>query len=202
MSALEQVNEGQPLGVAVVGAGYWGPNLARNFSASGEWDLRWVCDLEEGRAEQIAGPSARTTPDLDVVLADPGVAAIAVATPAGTHSEIAMRAIQAGKHVLVEKPLASTYSAGEAMVLAAEHAGVSLMCDHTFCYTPVVDYLKSVVADGTLGDVQYFDSVRINLGLVQHDIDVLWDLAPHDLSILDYVLPDGLQAGRCGGPRR
>ena len=184
-----------PLGVAVVGAGYWGPNLARNFSASAAWDLRWVCDLDEGRAERIAGPSTQTSPDLAEVLADPDVAAVAVATPASTHSEIAMQAIEAGKHVLVEKPLASTYADGEAMVLAAERAGVVLMCDHTFCYTPVVEYLKSIVADGTLGDVQYFDSVRINLGLVQHDIDVLWDLAPHDLSILDYVLPDGLQAG-------
>ena len=152
-----------------------------------------MCDLDQARAERIAGPSTRTSSDLAEVLADPDVAAIAVATPASTHSEIAMRAIEAGKHVLVEKPLASTYADGEAMVRAAELAGVALMCDHTFCYTPVVEYLKSIVADGTLGDVQYFDSVRINLGLVQHDIDVLWDLAPHDLSILDYVLPDGLR---------
>ena len=119
--------------------------------------------------------------------------AVAIATPASAHSEIALRSLEAGKHVLVEKPLASTYADGEAIVLAAERLGVVLMCDHTFCYTPVVEYLKSIVDDGTLGDIQFFDSVRINLGLVQNDIDVLWDLAPHDLSILDYVLPDGLR---------
>ncbi len=183
-----------PLVAAVVGAGYWGPNLARNFAKSGDWDLRGVCDLDQGRAANVAaGTGAGTTTDLDEVLSDPEVTAVAVATPASTHAEIALRAIRAGKHVLVEKPLASTYADGEAIVAAAEDAGVRLMCDHTFCYTPAVEYLQEIVDDGTLGDVQFFDSVRINLGLVQHDIDVLWDLAPHDLSILDYVLPDGLR---------
>jgi predicted dehydrogenase len=183
-----------PLGVAVVGAGYWGPNLARNFASGPDWDLRWVCDLDQARAQKAAGSSgARTTPDLADVLADPDVHAVAIATPASTHSGIALQAIDAGKHVLVEKPLASNYADGEAIVVAAEQQGLVLMCDHTFCYTPAVQYLKSIVDDGTLGDVQFFDSVRINLGLVQHDIDVLWDLAPHDLSILDYVLPDGLR---------
>jgi predicted dehydrogenase len=186
--------ERMPLGVAVVGAGYWGPNLVRNFAASDDWDVRWVCDLDEARAARIAtGVNARTTTDLEVVLADPDVQAIAIATPASTHAPIALRAIETGRHVLVEKPLASTYSAGEAIVTAAEAAGVLVMCDHTFCYTPTVEYLKSIVDDGTLGEVLFFDSVRINLGLVQHDIDVLWDLAPHDLSILDFVLPDGLR---------
>ena len=184
----------QPLGAAVIGAGYWGPNLARNFSTSPDWDLRWVCDLDTARAQRAAGASgADVTADLEQVLSDPAVAAVAIATPASTHASIALKALEAGKHVLVEKPLASTYADGEAMVAAAERNGLVLMTDHTFCYTPVVEYLKGIVDDGTLGDVQFFDSVRINLGLVQHDIDVLWDLAPHDLSILDYVLPDGLR---------
>ncbi len=193
---LSDQNDATPekYGVAVVGAGYWGPNLVRNFAASPDWDLRWVVDLDEARAERIAETAgARTTTDLEVALADPDVHAIAIATPASTHAAIALRAIEAGRHVLVEKPLASTYAAGEQIVAAAEAAGVAVMCDHTFCYTPTVEFLKSIVDDGTLGDVQFFDSVRINLGLVQSDIDVLWDLAPHDLSILDYVLPDGLR---------
>lgn len=183
----------QRLGAAVIGAGYWGPNLARNFATSPDWELRWVCDLDLDRARQIAGPGASASNDLESVLADPGVSAVAIATPASTHGPIALRAIEAGKHVLVEKPLADTYANGEAIVAAADQKGVVLMCDHTFCYTPAVDYLRSIVADGTLGNIQFFDSVRINLGLVQHDIDVLWDLAPHDLSILDFVLPDGLR---------
>lgn len=185
----------ETMGVAVVGAGYWGPNLTRNLIASPHWDLRWLCDLDLSRAQKVLGPasSARATTSFDEVLADPEVAAVAIATPAGTHAKLALAAIAAGKHVLVEKPLAATYADGLAVVEAARAAGLTLMCDHTFCYTPVVEYLRKIVNDGTLGDVQYFDSVRINLGLVQHDIDVLWDLAPHDLSILDYVLPDGLR---------
>lgn len=179
--------------MAVIGAGYWGPNLARNFSASPSWDLRWICDLDLDRARQVAGFGVNISDDVGVALADPAVHAVAIATPASTHGGIALKAISAGKHVLIEKPLASTYSDGEVIVAAAKRQGVVLMCDHTFCYTPVAEYLRSIVADGTLGDIQYFDSVRVNLGLVQHDIDVLWDLAPHDLSILDFVLPDGLR---------
>jgi predicted dehydrogenase len=180
-------------GVAVVGAGYWGPNLARNFAASPQWDLRWICDLDLDRARRIAGSETRITADIGEVLADPEVHAVAIATPASTHHGVALRAIEAGKNVLIEKPLASTFAEGREIVEAADAHGVVLMCDHTFCYTPAAEFLRKSVADGTLGDIQYFDSVRINLGLVQHDIDVLWDLAPHDLSILDFVLPGGLQ---------
>ena len=193
MKLTEESGASRPLGVAVVGAGYWGPNLARNFSASPEWDLRWVCDLDTDRARRIAGPSTKVSEDVAEALADPKLHAVAIATPANTHSAIALQAIEAGKHVLIEKPLACTYSDGEAIIGAANRQGVVVMCDHTYCYTPAVECLRSIVADGTLGDIQFFDSVRINLGLVQRDVDVLWDLAPHDLSILDFVLPDGLR---------
>ena len=193
MKLTEGSGASSPLGVAVVGAGYWGPNLARNFSASPEWDLRWVCDLDTDRARRIAGPSTEVSEDVAEALADRKLHAVAIATPANTHSAIALQAIEAGKHVLIEKPLACTYSDGEAIIGAADRQGVVVMCDHTFCYTPAVECLRSIVAEGTLGDIQYFDSVRINLGLVQRDVDVLWDLAPHDLSILDFVLPDGLR---------
>ena len=183
----------RPLGVAVVGAGYWGPNLVRNFRALPAFDLAWVCDLSRERAEQAIGPrsTVRVTDALEDVLADPDIDAVAVATPAGTHTEVVLACLDAGKHVLVEKPLAASVAEGEKLVAAAEQKGLVLMCDHTYCYTPAVRKVRELTLRGELGDLQYFDSVRINLGLVQRDIDVFWDLAPHDLSILDVVLPDG-----------
>lgn len=182
----------RPLGVAVVGAGYWGPNLVRNFAASPDWELRWVCDLDEARARHVVGAqtSVRVTTSLDDVLSDPGVDAVAIATPASTHAAVGLACLDAGRHVLIEKPLASTVVEGEKLVAAAAASGLTLMCDHTYCYTPAVRKIRQLVDDGVLGDIQYVDSVRINLGLIQPDIDVVWDLAPHDLSILDYLLAD------------
>lgn len=179
------------LGAAVVGAGYWGPNLIRNFCSSPEWDLRWVCDLDEQRAQQVVGPYSRiaVTTSLEQVLNDPAVDAVAIATPASSHAELGVACLDAGRHVLIEKPLAPTVVQGEKLLAAAEHNDAVLMCDHTYCFTPAVQRLRALVDGGVLGEVQYVDSVRINLGLVQRDIDVLWDLAPHDLSILDFVLP-------------
>jgi predicted dehydrogenase len=181
------------LGLAVVGAGYWGPNLARNIQALPDLRLEWMCDLDEERARRAVGPYSmvRVTTDLDDVLADPAVHAVAVATPAQTHFDIATAALNAGKHVLVEKPLATSYAAAEELVRLADDRGLALMCDHTYCYTPAVAKIRELVQSGVLGDIQYVDSVRVNLGLVQRDIDVLWDLAPHDLAILDFVLPAG-----------
>ena len=181
------------VGVAVIGAGYWGPNLVRNAIQSSHLRLLAVCDQERQRAAAVAAPyaSIRATGDLEEVLADPEVEAVAIATPAGSHLQVAMAALEAGKHVLVEKPLASSFAEGRALCRAADERGVILMCDHTYCYTPAVQRIRELVHTGVLGDLQFFDSVRINLGLVQRDIDVLWDLAPHDLSILDFVLPEG-----------
>jgi predicted dehydrogenase len=183
------------LGVAVVGTGYWGPNLVRNFQASPEWDLRWVCDLDQERAERVAGraPGTRVTADLDDVLNDPDVHAVAVATPAATHTEVVLACLEAGRHVLVEKPLAPSLAEGEKLVTVAEDRGLVLMCDHTYCYTPAVTKIRELLSAGELGDLHFFDSVRINLGLVQRDVDVVWDLAPHDLSILDSILPPGIE---------
>jgi predicted dehydrogenase len=182
---------GERIGVAVVGAGYWGPNLVRNFSGSEEFDLRWLCDLNEGRARQVLGPNStvRVTTSLDDVLDDPDVVAVAVATPAATHGPIGVTCLESGRHVLIEKPLAASVGEGEKLVSVAADRELVLMCDHTFCYTPAVQRIRSYIDEGVLGDLQYMDSVRINLGLVQPDIDVLWDLAPHDLSIFDYLLP-------------
>jgi predicted dehydrogenase len=185
----------EPIGVAVVGAGYWGPNLARNFAASGQFRLAWVVDLDEARAQRAIGrySTVGTTDDLAVVLADDSVGAVAIATPAATHVDLVLDALRAGKHVLVEKPLAATYGDGLRLVEEAERSGLVLMCDHTYCYTPAVSKIREIVRSGELGDLHFIDSVRINLGLVQQDIDVLWDLAPHDLSILDSILPDGIE---------
>jgi predicted dehydrogenase len=181
------------IGVAVIGAGYWGPNLVRNLTASDRFDLRWVCDLDEDRARRTVGrySTVGVTRDVQTVLDDDRVQAVAVATPAATHADVAHAALAAGKHVLVEKPLASSYAAAAELVATAERLGLVLMCDHTYCYTPAVRRIRELVHAGVLGDVQFVDSVRVNLGLVQRDVDVLWDLAPHDLSILDFVLPQG-----------
>ncbi|QFZ16170.1 Gfo/Idh/MocA family protein [Saccharothrix syringae] len=182
------------VGVAVIGAGYWGPNLVRNIQATPDLRLVTLCDLDVERAKAVLGrySTVRATSSLDEVLADPEVEAVAVATPAATHLPVAQAALEAGKHVLVEKPLAANYADGLKLVELAEERGLTLMLDHTFCYTPVVRRLRELVHAGELGDIQYIDSVRINLGLVQPDIDVLWDLAPHDLSILDSILPAGV----------
>jgi len=183
------------LGVAVVGAGYWGPNLIRNFRAADDWDLVAVCDLDTERARRVLGqaPGIDVTADLDAVLAREDVDAVAIATPARTHHAIAEAALRAGKHVLVEKPLAHTREAGQAMVDLARELGLVLMADHTYCYTPAVLAIRDLISRGELGEILFVDSVRINLGLVQPDVDVFWDLAPHDLSILDFILPGGLR---------
>jgi predicted dehydrogenase len=182
-----------PVGMAVVGAGYWGPNLVRNALQSQATKLIAVCDADYVRADRLAGSYAdvQATDQLRLLLEDSEVEAVAIATPPASHLEVAMAAIEAGKHVLVEKPLASSYADGLALVNAADERGVVLMCDHTYCYTPAVQRIRELLHAGTLGDLQFVDSVRINLGLVQRDVNVLWDLAPHDLSILDYILPDG-----------
>jgi predicted dehydrogenase len=183
--------------VAVIGAGYWGPNLVRNFRAAADWDLVAVCDLDADRAARVIGPRSTVEVETSVerLLARTDLDAVAIATPARTHSPIAVAALRAGKHVLVEKPLADTVEAAQAMLDAAERAERVLMIDHTFCYTPAVAAIRQAVADGVLGDILYIDSVRINLGLVQPDVNVFWDLAPHDLSILDFILPGGLPDG-------
>ncbi|GAB2457885.1 putative dehydrogenase [Conyzicola lurida] len=184
-----------PLNVAVVGAGYWGPNLARNFAASTDWRLAAICDLDETRAQLLARQVGHVDvhTDLTELLARPDIDAIAVATPARTHHGVVLAALLAGKHVLVEKPLADSREHAVEMVRAAESRGLTLMADHTYCYTPAVLKIRELIAEGALGDLLFIDSVRINLGLVQPDVDVFWDLAPHDLSIIDFILPGGLR---------
>ena len=185
----------RPVGVGVVGAGYWGPNLVRNLQHSADVELRWVCDIDEARLTSVLGrySTVRSTTRLDDLLDDDAVDAVVVATPAATHESIGSAVLTAGKHLLMEKPLASTAEGGRRLVALAESRDLVLMCDHTYCYTPAVQRIKEMIADDLLGEIHYVDSVRINLGLVQRDVDVLWDLAPHDLAILDHVLPADLR---------
>jgi predicted dehydrogenase len=180
-----------PIGFAVIGAGYWGPNLVRTALATPGLQLEWLCDLDVERATAVLGPRTRVraTESFDEVLVDRSVSAIAIATPADTHFNLVRAALEAGKHVLVEKPLTSCVAEGEKLAELARRSGLVLMCDHTYCYTPAVQRIRELIAGGQIGEVQFIDSVRINLGLVQPDVDVLWDLAPHDLSIMDFVLP-------------
>lgn len=176
--------------VAVVGAGYWGPNLVRNFSATPNVELAWVCDLDQARLDDISRKFRveRTTTNYAEVLADPTVTAVAIATPVNTHRPLGEAALRAGKHVWIEKPLAGNAEDAEALVKLAHERNLRLLCDHTFVYTPAVRKIRELIASGELGDVLYFDSVRVNLGLFQSDANVVWDLGPHDISIAQYVL--------------
>ncbi|MDL1986150.1 MAG: Gfo/Idh/MocA family oxidoreductase [Deltaproteobacteria bacterium] len=178
--------------IGVIGCGYWGPNLIRNFVTCPETELVWACDLDEIRLQKVLRPypSVRQTTDLEEVLKDNGVDAIAIATPVHSHFPIAKACLESGKHVLIEKPLASSVAQGEELVNLAEKNNLRLMCDHTFCYTGAVRKIQEIVKSGVLGDLHYFDSVRVNLGLFQQDVNVVWDLAPHDLSIVDFVVDE------------
>jgi predicted dehydrogenase len=177
--------------VAVVGYGYWGPNLVRNFAEAPGTELAAVCDVDPGRLARAGAryPGVATVTDDRELLADPKIDAVAIATPVGTHFDLALRALQAGKHVLVEKPLTATSQQARKLIAEAAQRGRVLMVDHTFVYTGAVRKIRELIAAGELGDVYYYDSARVNLGLFQHDVNVLWDLAVHDLSIVEHVLP-------------
>ena len=179
----------EPLSAAVVGLGSWGPNLARNISANPDFRLTGLCDLNKARLAAMAAhyPAAAPTDDLDALLATrPDLVAIAI--PVARHYDVARRCLEAGCHVLVEKPLTATVAEGEKLLALADKVGKRVFVDHTFLFTGAVEEIKRQVDAGNLGDLLYIDSVRINLGLFQPDVDVIWDLAPHDLSILLYVL--------------
>jgi len=178
------------IGVAVVGYGYWGPNLVRNFSEAADVRLVSVCDLNVDRlaSMQKRYPAVEATSDYDTLLRDPRIHAIAISTPVSSHFKLAMSALMAGKHVFVEKPIAATAEEAQRLVEEAARRRLVLAVDHTFIHTGAVGKMREIVESG-LGDLYYYDSVRVNLGLFQHDVSVIWDLAVHDLSIMDYVLP-------------
>lgn len=176
--------------VGVIGCGYWGPNLLRNFAENETAELRWICDLDSKRLETMGRryPGVQTTSDHKLLLADPRLDAVTIATPVGTHFMFAREALAAGKHVLVEKPLTASVAEAEQLIELAERLGLTLMVDHTFVYTGAVRKIKEIVRTGELGELLYFDATRVNLGLFQDDINVVWDLAPHDFSIMDFVI--------------
>lgn len=176
--------------IGVIGYGYWGPNLVRNFAEIPNAQVAAVSDLNTERLAlaQRRYPAAYTTTDHRELLSDGRIDAIVVATPVTSHFPLAMQALEAGKHVLVEKPLAATAEQATRLLDEAECRQRILMVDHTFVYTGAVRKMRELVANNALGDVYYYDSVRVNLGLFQHDVNVIWDLAVHDLSIMDYIV--------------
>ena len=180
------------LGVGVIGYGYWGPNLVRTFMEAQGAIVLAVSDLRRERLvrTQSQYPSIKTTTNHYDLLENPDIDAVAIATPVSSHFELAMQALQAGKHVLVEKPLAASSEEAMALIDEAARRNRILMVDHTFVYTGAIRKIQELVQGGSLGQVYYYDSVRVNLGLFQHDVSVIWDLAVHDLAILDFVLPE------------
>jgi predicted dehydrogenase len=182
----------EPTGVAVVGLGYWGPNLLRVLADKPEAEVKWICDLDRERLQRFRRryPASRTTTHFDRVLADPAVDTVVIATPVHTHYNLAAKALQAGKHVFVEKPLAPSSALADDLADMAAKRGRVLMCGHTFVYSPPVRAIKRMIEAGTLGDIFFISSSRVNLGLHQRDVSVIWDLGPHDFSILLYWLSE------------
>jgi predicted dehydrogenase len=179
-----------PVRIGVIGYGYWGPNVVRNFVETPGAQVVIVSDRRGQRLAQLRAryPSVTLSADCNDVFADPSIDAVAIVTPVSTHFDLAMEALKAGKHVLVTKPMTATSEQAIQLIEKAEECGRVLMVDHTFLYTGAVRKIKQLVDEGALGRLYYFDSVRVNLGLFQHDVNVLWDLAVHDLSIMDYVI--------------
>ena len=177
--------------VGVIGYGYWGPNLVRNFMSAPGSAVARVCDLRQERLSSLGKlyPGLKTCSEATELINDPQIDAVVIATPVSSHFELAMAALQAGKHVLVEKPLASKSDHARKLVDEAAARKLVLLVDHTFVYTDAVRKIRELIASGQLGEIYYYDAVRVNLGLFQHDVNVIWDLAIHDLSIMDYVLP-------------
>src|SRR5215472_6241804 len=176
--------------IGVIGYGYWGPNIVRNFHTHECSEVRLVCDQNPKAAERLrkAHPSIPFTTDATEVLGSPDIDAVAVVTPVWTHYDLAKAALENGKHVFVEKPFTCSVAQGEALVELADRKNLQIMVDHTFLFTGAVKKIRQLIDDGALGDLYYYDSLRVNLGLFQHDINVIWDLAPHDLSIMDHVI--------------
>lgn len=182
--------------VGVIGYGYWGPNIVRNFMNVDGAKVVAVCDLHPKAREKAekAWPGLAIYDNYDRLIQSPEVDAIAVVTPVYTHYELARKALESGKHVFVEKPFTSAVRQAEELIELAEKKNLTIMVDHTFLFTGAVRKIKELIEEKTLGRLYYFDSTRVNLGLFQHDVNVIWDLAPHDLAIMDYLIGEQPEA--------
>ncbi len=182
--------------IGLIGFGYWGPNLARNFSIHPDLELAAICDLSEDRLARAQRfyPQARLCKTIDEFFNLRTLDAVAIATPVATHYELARRALATGRHVWLEKPMTEKVAQAEELIEMALRANKTLLVDHTFVYTGAVRKIKQLIDRGELGRLMYYDSTRVNLGLFQQDINVIWDLAPHDISIMDYLMPFRKQA--------
>jgi len=181
---------GNVIRIGVIGYGYWGPNIVRNLLNLDSAQVVAICDTtpEAQRLAKHAYPSVQVTSNANEVLRSPDIDAVAIVTPVWTHFELAKAALENGKHVFLEKPITSNAIQAEILIELAERKNLKIMVDHTFLFTGAVKKIRQLIDQGELGDLYYYDSTRVNLGLFQHDIDVLWDLAPHDLSIMDYLI--------------
>ncbi len=177
------------INIAIIGYGYWGPNLLRNFNANSNCNVKYLVDGREDRLKIAKNqyPNIETVTNIESIIEDSNLHAVVIATPVFTHFELAKLALENGKHVLIEKPMTSNSKEAQLLIELAEKKGLLLMVDHTFLYTGAVQKIKNLIDQNEIGNLQYFDSTRINLGLIQPDVNVLWDLAPHDLSILFYL---------------
>ncbi len=180
------------INIGVIGYGYWGPNIVRNFSALDGATVKTVCDSNDQSLERArkSYPHITTTKDCSEVLNAADIDAVAVITPVSTHYELAKRALLNGKHVFVEKPFTATIAQAEELIELAERKRLTIMVDHTFIFTGAVRKIKKLIEERALGDLYYYDSVRVNLGLFQSDVNVIWDLAPHDFSVMDYLVSE------------
>jgi predicted dehydrogenase len=187
--------------IAVIGYGYWGPRVARNFNNTDGCRVVAICDKNAASLQRASRdfPHVQATCDLNSVLTSPDVDAVAVVTPVWTHFELAESALKYGKHVFVEKPFTSTSAQAEQLIELAERKNLRIMVDHTFLFTGAVRRIRQMVEEGTLGKLYYYDSTRVNLGLFQHDVNVVWDLAPHDLSIVDHLTANKPQCVTASG---
>lgn len=182
---------GKNINIGVIGYGYWGPNLVRNFVETPGAQVKTVSDFKPELLAKVQAryPNIQVTTDCQDIFNDPKIDAVAIATPVSTHFDLALAALQAGKHLLVEKPMTVSSEQAMRLIEEAEKRNLVLMVDHTFVYTGAVRKMRDLVVTNVIGDIYYYDSVRVNLGLFQHDVNVIWDLAVHDLSIMDYILP-------------
>jgi predicted dehydrogenase len=189
--------------VGVIGYGYWGPNIVRNFHGQEHSRVVMVCDKSANSVRRVrqSYPDMLVTGDSDEILKAPDIDAVAIVTPVHTHFELAKKALENGKHVFIEKPFTSTSAQAEELIELAERKNLKIMVDHTFLFTGAVKRMRQLIDDGVLGDLYYYDSTRVNLGLLQHDVNVIWDLAPHDLSIMDYLIAEKPQAVVATGER-